>query len=197
MSVVCAAIKNGEIAIAADTQLSFGSLIVGAENLGNSSKLYVVEDNVIGVVGWNAVCSLFEYVAEEHKEIFNFSDRKNILKTLFKLHTLLKNEYFLETHEDREQPVESIQLRAIIINCHGIYEINSYREVNHYSKYWAIGSGRYYALGALHSQYETHASAKELVLSGVASACCFDDGCSLPSNVEVIKAQQENIAIAS
>ena len=81
MSIVCAAIKNGEIAIAADTQLSFGSLIVGSDNLDNASKLYTVEDNVVGIVGWNPVSSLFEYVTEEHKEIFNFSDRKNILKT--------------------------------------------------------------------------------------------------------------------
>lgn len=188
MSIVCAAMENGEVAIAADTQLSFGSLKINAPQLNNASKLFKVNDSVVGVVGWNAISSLFEYVAEIHGEIFDFTDRKQIFATLLKLHGLLKEEYFLETSENRSQPVESLQLDAMIINANGIYEISSYREVNQYGRYWAIGSGMRYALGAMEALYDTGISAKALVLNGVEAACKFDNSCSLPATSEVMEA---------
>lgn len=52
MSIVCAAIKNGKIAIACDTQVSHGSLKVTDVYLEHSSKLYKVNGNIIGLVGW-------------------------------------------------------------------------------------------------------------------------------------------------
>jgi hypothetical protein len=38
MSIVCAAIKDDEIAIAADKQMSMGSLVTTAEDLKNCDK---------------------------------------------------------------------------------------------------------------------------------------------------------------
>lgn len=187
MSIVCAAVKNNEIAIAADTQMSMGSLVVTAENLNNCKKLFQVNDSVIGFVGWKAMSTILEDIISEKAGLFVFDNRKKIYKSLMNLHKEMKENYFLETSEDCDQPVESLQLNALIINKGGIYEINSYREVNQYSRFWAIGSGKRYSLGAMETIYDGNASALSLVKAGVYAATKFDDGCSLPISSEVIQ----------
>ncbi len=76
MSIVCAAIKNGEIAIAADTQMSMGSLVTTAEDLKNCDKLLRVNDNVIGMVGWTAMSAMLETIISEKGGLFVMDDQK-------------------------------------------------------------------------------------------------------------------------
>lgn len=137
MSIVCAAIKNNEVAIAADTQLSFGSLNITANDLINCRKLFNVNDSIIGTVGWKAMSTMLETIIKEKSKIFNLNSRLDIYQSLMRLHEEMKNNYFLETSDSRSQPVESMQMQALIANASGIYEISSYREVNQYSRFWA------------------------------------------------------------
>ena len=187
MSIVCAAIKNDEIAIAADTQMSWGSLVTTAEDLQNSDKLLRVNGNVIGTVGWKAMAVMLEAIVGEKAEIFVMDDRKKIYQSLMKLHEEMKQNYYLETSEYKSQPVESLQLDALVVNKNGIFVISSYREVNQFSRFWAIGSGSRYSLGAMEALYSKASNAIELVEAGVFAATKFDDGCSLPSTSEVMK----------
>jgi ATP-dependent HslUV protease subunit HslV len=99
----------------------------------------------------------------------------------------MKQNYYLETSEYKSQPVESQQLDALIINKNGIYAIGSYREVSQFSRFWAIGSGSCYSLGAMEVLYGKANDAEELVEAGVFAATKFDKGCSLPSTSEVMK----------
>ena len=98
----------------------------------------------------------------------------------------MKENYFLETDEYDSQPVESLQLDALIINENGIYAISSYREVNQYSRFWSIGSGYRYSLGAMEVLYGKATNARQLVEAGVYAAAKFDNGCSLPATSEVM-----------
>ncbi len=107
------------------------------------------------------------------------------------LHKEMKENYYLETSEHRSQPVESTQLDALIINKNGIYEIGSYREVNQFSRFWAIGSGCKYSLGAMEALYDKAIDAEELVEAGVNAAAKFDNYCSLPVTSEVMKLSVE------
>ena len=198
MSIVCAAIKDDEIAIAADTQMSMGSLVTTAEDLKNCDKLLRVNDNVIGIVGWKAMSIMLETIISEKGGLFVMDDRKKIYKSLMNLHKEMKQNYFLETDEYDSQPVESLQLDALIINKNGIYAISSYREVNQYSRFWAIGSGYRYSLGAMEVLYGKATSAKELVEAGVYAAAKFDSGCSLPATSEVMTLSvEQRVAIVS
>lgn len=187
MSIVCAAIKNGEVAIAADTQLGFGSTKVSAKYLNNPDKLYAVNGNVIGIVGWTAITNIVEHLLQTRPDLFNLSTRDEIYETLMNLHGIMKDDYFIETKENEDQPVESNQLDAIIINKNGLFEIGSYRDVYEYSLFWAIGSGRRYALGAMDAVYNTEMSASEIAVAGANAACTFDDGCGSPVTVECLK----------
>ena len=148
MSIVCGAIKNNEIAISCDSQANFGSTKVSSEHLVNSSKLYHVNGSIMGIVGWDAISNIIEHLIVNKKEIFQLDNRMDIYSTLIKLHESFKDDYFIETSEEDDQPVESNQLDAIIINKNGLFQIGSYREVNQFQTYWAIGSGKRFALGA-------------------------------------------------
>ena len=86
MSIVCAAIKDDEIAIAADTQMSKGSMVITAKDLENCNKLLRVNDNVIGIVGWSAMSIMLETIISEKAGIFVMDDRKKIYRSLMKLH---------------------------------------------------------------------------------------------------------------
>ena len=191
MSIVCAAIKKDEIAIAADTQMSVGSLVTTAEDLKNCDKLLRVNGSVIGTVGWKAMSIMLETIISEKGGLFVMDDRNKIYRSMMNLHKEMKENYFLETSEFKSQPVESLQLEALIINKNGIFEIGSYREVNQFSRFWAIGSGSRYSMGAMEALYHNAIDAKDLVEAGVYAAAKFDSGCSLPATSEVMKLSVE------
>jgi ATP-dependent protease HslVU (ClpYQ) peptidase subunit len=198
MSIVCAAIKGDEIAIAADTQMSKGSMVVTAKDLENCNKLLRVNDNVIGIVGWSAMSTMLETIIGEKAELFVMGDRKKIYRSLMNLHKEMKKNYFLETYEDSSQPVESTQLDALIININGIFEISGYRDVHQYSRFWAVGSGCRYSLGAMEALYGKANDAQVLVEAGVNAAAKFDKHCSLPATSEVMTlSAEQRVAIVS
>ena len=115
MSIVCAARKNGNIAISSDTQSNFGSINVSAKHMQSSNKLYSVNQSIIGIVGWHAVSDMVQHLISNEKKLFLFANRMEIFSTLIKLHEKMKNNYFIETKEDDDQPVESSQLKCF--NC--------------------------------------------------------------------------------
>jgi ATP-dependent protease HslVU (ClpYQ) peptidase subunit len=187
MSIVCASRKNGEIAISADTLTKFGALSASSDYRVNSSKLLRVNDSVVGLVGWCAISTAFEHLMKADRELFRFGSRMEILDSLLKLHLRLKRDYFMESREDRDQPVESTQLQGLIVNAGGLYEVCSYRSVAEYKNFWAVGSGRRLALGAMYATYRSAKSARAVAEAGVRAAAEFDDGCGLPLRSRVIR----------
>ncbi len=187
MSIVCAALKDGVIAISCDTQSNFGSINVSAEHMQNCNKLYSVNKSIIGIVGWHAISDMVEHLIINEKKLFHLNTRMEIFSTLIKLHEKMKKDYFIETGEDDDQPVESSQLDALIVNQNGIFEISSYREVNEYKTFWAIGSGKRMGLGAMHALYKTKATAKQIVEAGVKVAAEYDECCGLPLKTRTLK----------
>ncbi|MCG7532749.1 hypothetical protein MHM98_15550 [Psychrobium sp. MM17-31] len=186
MTIIAAAIKNGQVAISSDTQVNFGALQVNSKYLVDKTKLFRVGDSVLGFTGWSATCQIMEHLLASEPELFELDSRMTIFSTLLKIQHKLKEEYFIDTSEDSDQPVESNQIDGLVINPTGIYQIGSYREVHQYSQFWSIGSGRRYALGAMHSTYDTATSAQEIAEAGVKAAAEFDDACNLPLHTMVL-----------
>jgi len=192
MSIVCAVIKEGVIAISSDTQTNFGSLKVSAKHLKNSNKLYEINESVMGLVGWSAISDIIEHLIGNNPKLFKLNNKMEIFSTLLRLQKKMTEKYFIETsEEDDDQPVESNQLEALIINKQGLFGISSYREVNEYNTFWAIGSGNRLALGAMHTLYETEASSQDIAEAGVKAAAEFDENCNLPLNTKIIKIETE------
>lgn len=187
MTIIAAAIKNGKVSISGDTQSNFGSLKIYANHMDDHNKLFEINDSVIGVTGWSATTQIIEYLIKKNPEIFKLNNRREIFEMLLAVHEKLKEDFFIETSEESDQPVESTQLDGLIINPNGIFSFGSYREVHQWNKFWSLGSGQRLALGAMHALYETDATAKEISEAGVKAAAEFDDGCNLPLKTIVLE----------
>ena len=98
MSIVCAAIKGNEVAIAADSLSSYGSLKASHGHKENSCKLLEVNDSIVGLVNWCAISTLFEHMIKYERQLFRFSDRMETYDTLLKLHVKMKKDYYLTTN---------------------------------------------------------------------------------------------------
>lgn len=150
-------------------------------------KIHKFNDSLIGMAGWHAVEQIFRHILQDKPDIFDFSSRNHIFESLLRMQKIIEEEYFIETKENDDQPVSSNQLSAIIANQHGLFDIDSYREVNQFTKFWAIGSGQDFAIGAMHALYDKKYSSSEIAEAGVKAACDFDDGCSAPIQIETIE----------
>ena len=100
---------------------------------------------------------------------------------------MLKESYFLQTKEDDHDPYESSQFTMLIANASGIYGVYSYREVFEFKEFWSIGSGRSFALGAMHAAYGKARTAREVAKAGIDAACEFDRISAGPVDVFTLK----------
>ena len=187
MSTLVVVKKNGYATIACDSLSTDGSITVCPENKINNLKFFKHADSFIGLVGWSNFNDILENILNEESMDLEFSNRATIFNSLLKIHQKMKDEFFLETSEDDDQPVESSQMDGLVISPKGIFEFDSYRGVDEYSKYWALGSGRRYALGALHVSYDSGKTSEEIAIAAVTASCNFDDGSALPVLFETIE----------
>ena len=165
--------KGDEIAIAADTLTTFGSTRVADHYKGDHAKILQFGDNRIGICGSSAHHLAVTSLLKREKSL-DLSSRQAVFETFRHLHPRLKDEYFLNPKEEDTAPYESSQLEALIANPHGIFSIFSYREAFEYDRFWAVGSGYRYALGAMYAIYDRIDSAAEIARLGVLAGCEFD-----------------------
>jgi ATP-dependent HslUV protease, peptidase subunit HslV len=182
MSTIVVVKKNGEVAMAADTQTTNGGTKLSAGFKSQKEKILRFEDTYIGFVGYCAHRDVFESLMEKRPGDLNFRSRRHIFETFLKLHPVLKEDFFINSKED-DGAYETSQMTILIANPHGIFEVNSDRNVTEIEAFWAVGSGREYALGAMHQAYDTRATAREVAIGGVLAACEFDLYSGLPHTV--------------
>lgn len=180
MSTIVVVQKNGRAAIAADSLTSFGDTKQSAEFIADASKIIQHDDAMIGVVGSAAHHLVLKSLLKHHAEIIDFSDQMAIFESLKKIHPVLKEEYFLNSKDEDEDAYETSRIDALLMNPRGIFGIYSMREVDQYTRYWAVGSGTEYALGAMHAVYDRLDSAIEIAEVGIAAGAQFDNASAMP-----------------
>ena len=82
---------------------------------------------------------------------------------------------------------KSSQFSVLIANATGIYGLYSYREVFEFNEFWGIGSGRGFALGAMHASWGSAKTAREVASIGVHAGCEFDKNSAGPIEVFTVK----------
>lgn len=195
MSTVVVAKKAGKVCIAADSLTSFGDLKLNSKYDAAHDKILRHEDNYLGIVGSAAhqlvMESVFTNKKTEEKEIeIDLSSRLSIFESFRALHPVLKEKYFLNAKDEDDDPYESTQIDALIANPYGIFGVHSLREVTEYNKFWAIGSGAEYALGAMFAVYDKAVSAEEVAQAGVAAGAEFNNASSMPLSSYSVDLQQ-------
>ena len=85
---------------------------------------------------------------------------------------ILKDQHFLNPKEEEDDPYESTQITALIANENGIFGVYSMREVFEYTQFWAVGSGKEVALGAMYALYPRLETAADVARAGVEAGQC-------------------------
>lgn len=190
MTIITAVQKDNEIAIACDTLVTRngGAIKSIAEYQADASKLIQFGDNILGFTGSYAVKQVFTDLLQRNDSPL-LSSSGEIFRWLLSNQASLKSEYFMKTENgnDKRQPTESQWLYALLVNVHGIFVITAYREVSEFSKFWAIGSGDRFALGALEILYSQDLSAEEIARRAALVATKFHPECAEPVIVKSIK----------
>jgi len=175
MSTIVAVRKGNQVCIAADSLTSFGDTRLAAGYDAAYDKIHSYGDNYLGVVGSAAHLQVFQSIFAQGAE-YDLSTRAAIFETFRSLHP----------KEDEEDAYESSRIDALIINPKGLFGVYSLREVFEYTRYWAIGSGAEYALGAMHALYDRLDSAEEIARAGVEAGAEFNNASSLPMSLYTV-----------
>jgi ATP-dependent protease HslVU (ClpYQ) peptidase subunit len=179
MSTIVVVRKGRQACIAADSLTTYGDITLHASYERHHDKIIQHGDNHIGIVG-SAAHEMVLRMALRDLPDADFSNRENVFSTFVKLHPLLKEHYFLNPKETEEDAYESSRIDALILNRHGIFGIYSLREVFAYNRFWAIGSGAEFALGAMHAVYDHLPNAEAIARTGVEAGAAFNNATALP-----------------
>ena len=183
--------KAGQVVMAADTLVTFGDTAL-AHRFESNSKIFKVDGpagiSYVGMAGTVAhFPALRKAMAALPKADLKLGSKDEVFDTFLKLHPMLKETFFLQTKEDDNDPYESMQFTVVIANSSGIYGLYSYREIFEFKEFWGIGSGRGFALGAMHAVWGSAKTAKEVAMAGMHAGCEFDKNSGGPVDIYSVK----------
>ena len=183
VSTLTVARKGSRIAIASDALTTFDETRLPPDNDAAPEKIVRIGDAYVGIVGFTAHHLVIQD-ALERMETADFSSRRAIFETFVDLHPVLKEDYYLLPDSGEEgDPYESTQVSILIASPAGIFGVYDMREVHEFKKFWAMGSGFAYALGAMDARYDDAPDAASVASLGIEAGCTFDRSSGLPVSV--------------
>ncbi|MDT3736708.1 MAG: MFS transporter [Denitratisoma sp.] len=186
MTTIVAVKKKGMVAIAADSLTTFGDTRLGRQYKGEHDKIIEFGGSYIGLCGSSAHHLVLSALLPKLEDI-RLGSRMEVYETFRRLHPVLKEQGYLNPKEDEDDPYESSQITALIVNSSGIYGVYSYREVFDYDRFWGIGSGRNFALGAMFAAYDRCKTAADVAKIGVEAGAEFDTATQGPIVLHTVK----------
>lgn len=186
MTTITVVKKGSSVAIAADGLTTFGDVRLARSYKGEHDKILDIAGSKVGICGSSAH-HLVLMSAFAKLEAPVLGSRMEVYETFRRLHPILKEHSYLNTKEDDDDPYESSQITALIANGSGIYGVYSYREVFEFDRFWGVGSGRNFALGAMHALYDGPLSAAEIAVAGVTAGIEFDTASGPPVVIHEIQ----------
>jgi ATP-dependent protease HslVU (ClpYQ) peptidase subunit len=186
MSTIVVVKKGRRACIAADSLTSFGETRQSADYDAFSDKIQAFGDTYIGIVGSAAHSVVLESVMGRKDFDAQFDSRAHIFETFLRLHRTLKKHYYLNPKDDDEDPYESTHIDALVANSRGIFGVYSLREVYEYQRFWAIGSGADFALGAMFAAYDQYEKPQDIARIGIEAGAEFNSATALPMTLRRI-----------
>ncbi len=183
MSTIVIVRKHHRACIAADSLTSFGDTKQSAEFVANADKILEYKGQFLGIVGSAAHQLVMQSLLARHADAIDFSSSLAIFETLNRIHPILKEEYFLNAKDEDEDDYETSRIDALLLTHRGIFGLYALREVDEYTRFWAIGSGSEFALGAMHAVYDRLDDAEAIAEVGIRAGAAFDNGSALPMQV--------------
>jgi len=97
----------------------------------------------------------------------------------------------MAAYPDKGEEYETTQFYGLAANPHGIFALYSYRSAQQFKKFWAAGSGRDYALGAMQAVYDRYDKVEDIIKAGLNASAEFDSGSSAPFDIYKVKLQDQ------
>ncbi len=181
MTVLTAVKKNNKIVIAADTLVHSGSLLKDIDSKTNHDKITHYNGTWFAYAGASMSALMLQDALHEYGDELDFHGLQNIYRSSLKLHTILKDNYFLMTGDgSSNQSVQDTQLHLLMANSSGIYEMTGDRNITEIPRFWSAGSGSRFALGAMYACFDNYDDPVEIATMGIEAACKYDSYCGLP-----------------
>ena len=187
MSIAVAVRKGPQITLGTDSQTSFGSSRMPIDNL-RTTKTHVIGESLMATTGWG----LYENILDDYflrypnielggrSEIFGFF--MGLWRELREHYTLVKE----QCDKDDDSPFANLDASFLVVNRQGIYHVGSDMSVTQFERYYAIGSGADYSLGATEAIYAQCDSAEEICKRAAEVAITFDVNCGGPVQLKSI-----------
>ena len=183
MSTIVVVRKGRQACIAADTLTSFDDVKMGSVYDKHHDKIQVCGESYVGIIGSSAHSLVIEDIFNQAEAAdYALNSRQEIFRTFVRLHSILKEKYFLNTNtkDESNDPYEPSHIDAVIANKSGIFAVYGLRDTNEFTRFWAIGSGCDFALGAMHAVYDRLESAEEIARIGVEAGIEFNNASGSP-----------------
>lgn len=177
MGTIVAAKTNNGLAIGADCLNTFEELIHSSLSQADSCISKLGES----YIGLNCAYALqqisqavFTQLLSETTSEISLANKDQI-HSFFASHFLhLRTQYNVIPQQNPNIAFETLPLNALVVNRHGIFKVDATRSVYEHKKYWAIGSGEAFALGALHALHNEDADAENIVRSALKACGTFE-----------------------
>lgn len=183
MSTIVVAQKNGVACIGADTLSCLGSLRQRAHHVENKTKITLVGDTYVGLTGTSTSLVVLNSYFSDAARPRDFSSAEAIFESLRYAHHTLKTDYFMSAHPNNDDEYETTQFYGLMANPSGIYAIYSFRSAQKFMRFWAAGSGRDFALGAMTTVYDRYKTAEDIVKAGLEASAEFDGATAGPFEI--------------
>ena len=177
MTIILAVSKNDETVIASDSRVAFGNEIIPGDNLP-IEKIIKFGDSYIGSSGWGVYDNIMADFIRSKKDA-NLEDTQGIFSFFMELWKDLHKHYSFVNDQSsgKESPFGDLDAKFLIVNWNGIFLVSPNMSVRKFNKYYAIGSGSSYSLGALELLYDQKFDAEAIARRAVATAITFDNTC--------------------
>ena len=192
MTTLAVVRKNGQFAIAADTLTKWGSTKESSVYVTNHEKTFQIGDSYLAVTGTTTFKLILSEYFSQLETPPTFDSVPSIFRTWQELHVAMKERYFLNASEDKEDDLETSRIYVLIVNPHGIFGVAPHRTVQEFSKFYAYGAGADYAMGALYASYDSpKLNAEALARLAVEAAVEFDDATGGPVTSHTVHAAKK------
>ena len=179
MSVIAAVRKGRRVVIGADSQDNFGDLRPPADNHA-AFKLREIEGAWLGCSGWAVYDDFLAHYLRKRSARAQLRSREEVFDFFLKFWRAIRTDYPYINEQSRSEdktPFADLDATFLIASPGGIFLVSSNMSVSMFNKYYAIGSGGDFALGALHVLYEHRSDPVDLVEQAVAAAKAYEGGC--------------------
>jgi len=176
MSTVVGVVNESEVVIGADTLLMQGEVKL-TQHYGNNPKIVVVGQSCVGLTGTAAHFVPLIKVLRELGDDCRLWGVDEIFETFTWVHKRLKDDFFLNPKKQPDDAYEGNHMSVMVANGSGIVGGYTHREVLSFERFWANGSGRPYALGAMYAACQgtrPEPPAASIARIGLAAAMEFD-----------------------